>query len=150
MTIPPVRIITTVFATIVCLSACGPVPGGTLAGVTTGIPTHWSEVLDGERALCEIESRPGDPHSIQLDCFLYQDQIHVQSHRWALASWWPVESWAAIWIQQPLVRVRIGRLIFEMEALHISDPVERRQILEFRGYQPVPDGIAVFRFVPRT
>lgn len=141
---------TTVFAAIACLSACGPVPGGTLSGVSTRAPEDWSELLDGERTLCEIESRPADPHSIQLDCFLHRDQLHVQSHRWAFASWWPVESWAAIWIQEPEVRVRIGQLVFEMEALHISDPVERKTILEFRGYETAPDGIAVFRFVPRT
>lgn len=83
-------------ATIACLSACGPVPGGTLSGTLTQIPTDWSPFLVGGRALCEIESRPGDPQSIQLECFLYQGQLYLQSHRWELESWWPVESWAAI------------------------------------------------------
>lgn len=73
----------------------------------------------------------------------------MQSHRWALSSWWPVESWAAIWIQAPDVRVRIGRQIFDLHAHHVSDPVGRTKILTFRGYDPVPDGIAVFRFDPR-
>ncbi len=110
---------------------------------------HSVLLADGH-TLCEIESRLGDPHSIQLDCFLYQDQLYVQSHRWASAAWWPVESWAAIWIIKPVVRVRIGQRVFEMKALHISESVERRLILEFRGDDPVPDGIALFRFVPRT
>lgn len=150
MTTSPVRTMVAVLATIACLSACGPVPGGTLSGVVTRTPTNWAAVLEDGRSLCEIESRPTDSHSIQLDCFLYQDDVYVQSHRWALAAWWPVESWAAIWILEPMVRVRIGMQIFEMEALHISDPVERRLILEFCGYDPVPDGIAVFRFAPRS
>lgn len=135
--------------TLLLLTACGPVPGGSLSGETTTAPSDWSALLDEGRALCEIESRPAEPHSIQLECFLYRDQLYVQSHRWALASWWPVESWAAIWIQHPLVLVRIGRQIFELQATHISDPAERIEVLKFRGYDPVPDGIAAFRFDPR-
>jgi hypothetical protein len=103
-------------------------------------------MLEDGHALCEIESRPSDPHSIQLDCFLYQGHINVQSHRWALESWWPVESWASIWIQDPMVRLRIGRRLFDLRAVHISDPAEREAILAYRGYDPVPGGIAAFRF----
>lgn len=105
--------------------------------------------MEGDRALCEIESRAANPHSIQLDCFIFEGEVHVQSHRWALVSWWPVESWAAIWILEPNVRLRIGQQIFEVRAAHVSDPIGRAKVLAFRGYDPVPDGIAVFRFVPR-
>ncbi|MCP4037513.1 MAG: hypothetical protein GY733_11295, partial [bacterium] len=101
---------------ILFVSACGPIPGGTLSGSETQVPSDWTAFLDEGHSLCEIEARPSNPHSIQLDCFLYENQLHVQSHRWALASWWPVESWAAIWIQYPLVRLRVGQQIFEVEA----------------------------------
>ena len=133
----------------VCAIACGPVPGGSLSGNTTQTPDDWSMLLDGDRAFCEVESRLDDPHSIQLDCFLYEGQLHVQSHRWALSAWWPVESWAAIWIQAPDVRVRVGQQIFDLRAHHVSDPVGRTKLKTFRGYDPVPDGISVFRFDPR-
>ncbi|MFT5696933.1 MAG: hypothetical protein ACI9QQ_002915, partial [Myxococcota bacterium] len=80
---------------------------------------------------------------------LYEDGLYVQSHRWALSSWWPVESWVAIWIQEPPVRVRIGQQLFDTRALHISAPTERKAVLRYRGYDPVPDGIEVFQFIPR-
>jgi hypothetical protein len=130
--------------------ACGPVPGGTLSGTVTPAPADWSGVLGGDHAFCEIESRPADPHSIQLDCFLHDGRLYAQSHRWALSSWWPVESWAAIWIAEPDVRVRFGDRIFELRAVHVTDPAEREPILRFRGYDPVPPGIALFRFERKT
>lgn len=137
------------FVAILGLTACGPVPGGTLGGVVRSIPSDWTTVFGAERTLCEIESRPANPHSIQLDCFLYEGEPHVQSHRWALSSWWPVESWAAIWIVHPDVRLRIDQQIFEVRAIHVSDPIARSKVLQFRGYDPVPEGIEVFRFAPR-
>ena len=134
---------------LISLTACGPVPGGALGGAVRSMPGDWTTIMEGDRALCEVESRPANPHSIQLDCFVYEGELHVQSHRWALASWWPVESWAAIWILDPNVRVRIGQQLFDVHAVHVSDPIGRAKVLKFRGYDPVPDGIAVFRFTAR-
>lgn len=128
---------------------CGPVPGGALRGTVAAPPAEWSAALQDGRAFCEIESRPEDPHSIQLECFLFDGDLYVQSHRWAFASWWPVESWAEIWLEHPEVRVRLGDELFELTAVHVTDPVQRPAVLQSRGYDPVPDGIALFRFEPR-
>lgn len=132
------------------LLACGPVPGGVLFGKPAPIPPDWADVVDDGRAICEIESRAEDPHSIQLECFIYEGALYVQSHRWALASWWPVDSWATIWIEEPDVKVRIGQGLFELKAVHVTGREEREPILSFRGYDPVPEGIALFRFEPRS
>ncbi|MFI5317781.1 MAG: hypothetical protein ACHQ6T_18915 [Myxococcota bacterium] len=130
--------------------ACGPVPGGSLSGNVTPVPATWSgQVPDGKR-ICEVEARPEKPHSIQVECFVYAGQLFAQSHRWALASWWPVESWAAIWIAHPDVRVRLGDELFELRAVHVTDEAARDAVLHFRGYEPVPPGIQVFRFEPRA
>ena len=128
---------------------CGPVPGGRLAGESAAPPASWREALGGERAFCEVESRPAAPHSIQLECFVVDGRLHAQSHRWALAPWWPVESWAAIWLEHPDVRVRIGGKLYELRAVPVRDPALRDPILRERGYDPVPDGIVLFRFEPR-
>lgn len=133
---------------LILLVACGPVPGGSLRGNVEDPPADWSTALGGDKSLCEIESRAKDPHSIQLECFLYEDGLYVQSHRWALASWWPVESWAAIWIAEPDVRVRLGDEIFPMKAVQVVDPSLREAVLRLRGYEPVPEGIVLFRFEP--
>ena len=128
---------------------CGPVPGGSLDGVVAPPPADWSGLLGGDRAFCEIESRPSDPHSIQLECFLRDGVLYAQSHRWALADWWPVESWAAIWLAHPDVRVRVGESLFELRAVRVTDAALREPILKQRGYDPVPDGIVLFRLEPR-
>ena len=128
---------------------CGPVPGGALRGVVSPAPASWPEALGGDRAICEIESRPADPHSIQLECFVRDGALYVQSHRWALAKWWP-KSWAAIWLEEPDVRVRIGERIYELRAVRVIDAALRLTMLNERGYDPVPDGIVLFRFDART
>jgi hypothetical protein len=130
--------------------ACGPIPGGSLAGRVTAPPADWSTVVPEQHRFCEIESRPADPHSIQLDCFLHEGSLYVQSHRWALASWWPVESWAAVWIAHPDVRVRIGDALYELAAVRVTEGAERERVLAFRGYDPVPAGVVLFRFAPRA
>jgi len=129
---------------------CGPVPGGSLGGELAPAPGDWLGVLGGDRAFCEIESRPADPHSIQLECFVVDGALHAQSHRWALADWWPVESWAEIWLASPDVRVRVGDALYELRAVPVRDPALREPILRARGYDPVPDGIVLFRFEPRA
>lgn len=130
-------------------AACGPVPGGRLSGQVAPEPADWAAVVP-EKAFCEIEARPADPHSIQLECFLYEGALFVQSHRWALASWWPVRSWAAVWLEHPNVRLRIGDAIYEVVATRVTAAEERDPVLEFRGYDPVPLGIVLFRFTSRA
>jgi len=130
--------------------ACGPVPGGSLAGKVTPAPASWTDELPDGRKICEIESRPADPHSIQLECFTWEGGLYAQSHRWALASWWPVESWAAIWIAQPDVKVRLEDDLFELRAVRVTEAAQRDAILRARGYEPPPEGIVVFRFEHRN
>ena len=130
-------------------ASCGPVPGGPLSGTVTPVPSDWSSLLEDGRTTCEIESRPEDPHSIQVECFLYDGSLFAQSHRWALASWWPVESWAAIWIAHPAVRLRIGEQLFDMTAVHVTDAEQREAVLRHRGYYPAPAGVVAFKFEPR-
>jgi len=131
-------------------AGCGPVPGGSLRGTVAPVPADWSTLMEDGRKFCEIESRPEDPHSIQLECFLYDGSLFAQSHRWALAPWWPVESWAAVWIAHPEVRVRLGDQLFDLTAVQVTDAALREAVLRDRGYDPAPDGIVVFRFEPRT
>jgi hypothetical protein len=137
-------------AALAWLLACGPVPGGSLGGRLAPLPPDWAGVVSDGRTFCEIEARPEAPHSIQLECFLHEGSLYAQSHRWALASWWPVESWAAIWLEHPDVRVRISDALYELTAVRVPDGPERDAILGMRGYEPVPEGIVLFRFAPRA
>lgn len=134
---------------LVAVAACGPIPGGKLSGAIAPAPSDWSSVVP-DRRFCEIEARPADPHSIQLECFRWEEGLYVNSHRWALAAWWPVTSWAAVWLDHPDVRVRVGDAIYELRAARVTDTAARDAILRHRGYDPPPAGILVCRFVPRS
>ncbi len=134
---------------LVLLAACGPVPGGSLGGQPAQVPSDWSTAVEDGHTFCEVEARPEDPHSIQLDCFLYERALYVNSHRWAQASWWPVTSWAAVWLEHPNVQVRIGESLYPLVATPVTDAAERETIMRYRGYDPVPPGIVLFRFDPR-
>ncbi len=136
--------------TIALLVACGPIPGGSLAGQKAVVPSDWSTAVPESRAFCEIEARPETPHSIQLECFLHDGKLYVQSHRWVMAGWWPVQSWAGVWIEHPDVRVRLGDSLYDVKATRVTDAQERETVLAFRGYDPVPEGIVLFRFEPRS
>ena len=130
-------------------SACGPIPGGSLKGTLAPPPAQWAKVLDGDGGVCEVESRPEDPHSVQLYCFLYEGALYAQSHRWALAWWWPTESWPLVWMGHPNVKVRIGASLFELTAVYVTSDEERTPVMASVGYEPPPEGIALFRFDPR-
>ena len=88
------------------------------------------------------------PASIQLDCFVYERSLYVQSHRWA-----QVRGGGADWAcldRAPGGALRIGDSLYDVSAKAITDAPERSAILTFRGYDPIPEGIVVFRFEPRT
>ena len=130
--------------------ACGPVPGGRLSGSVDAPPPDWSGLGTGLDSICEIESRPSDPHSIQLQCYEYDGALYVHSHRWALASWYPFESWASIWLEHPDVRVRFSDSIYELHAERVGEAALRTKLLNSRGYDSVPEGILLFHLRPRS
>jgi hypothetical protein len=142
------RIGAALVASIVALS-CGPVPGGRLSGEVEALPSDWTSLTEGLDGICEVESRPADPHSIQLQCYTHEGSLYVHSHRWALASWYPFESWAEIWLEHPEVRARLGRSIYELRAEAIQERGLREAVLSSRGYDPVPEGIVLFHLRPR-
>ncbi len=137
-------------AALLIAAGCGPVPGGRLGGDVEALPTDWAPLTEGLSGICEIEARPEDPHSIQLQCYEFDGALYVHSHRWALSSWYPFTSWAAIWLDHPEVRVRFDDAIYELHAERVVDAPLRQEILRSRGYDPVPDGILLFHLRPRT
>ena len=128
---------------------CGPVPGGKLSGEAASLPADWAPLTQGLDGVCEVESRPSDPHSIQLQCYTHEAALYVHSHRWALAAWYPFESWAEIWLDEPEVRVRLGSSIYLLYAEEVTSIRRRDAVLASRGYDPVPDGIVLFQLRSR-
>ena len=112
----------TAFAVLLLAASCGAVPAGRLRGEVQPQPDDWAVLTDGLSGICEIESRPEDPHSIQLQCYEVDGVLYVNSHRWALSSWYPFTSWAAIWIEHPDVRARFSDAICGASSSHRSYP----------------------------
>lgn len=131
-------------------SACGPIPGGALEGEPTTAPASWTEEFVEDAGFCEVQSRPEEPHSVQLSCFVREGALYAQSHRWAMAPWWPTKSWPRIWLEHPDVRVRFGSSLFDLTAVHVEDSPERTATIQSTGYDPVPPGMALFRLDPRN
>lgn len=46
--------------------------------------------------------------------------------------------------------MRLDDQIFELTAVQVTDPEQREPVLRQRGYDPVPAGIVLFRFEPRS
>ena len=97
-----------------------------------------------------IPMRPEAYDAFVEDCVASYASDNVESHRWAQAPWWPVKSWAQVWIEHPEVRVRIGDSLYDLVATPLPAGEQRTAILAERGYDPVPDGIVLFRFDPRA
>ena len=49
----------------------------------------------------------------------------------------------------PEVRVRVGDSLYDLTATPVATGAQRDAILGMRGYDPVPEGILLFRFTPR-
>ena len=61
-------------AVLLCAAGCGPGARRLALGKVTPAPAAWSTELPDGKRICEIEARPDDPHSVQLECFVYDGQ----------------------------------------------------------------------------
>lgn len=98
------------------LSACeGPfifLAGGKLGGAVAETPDNWQ--LSEESGLAQLETRPSDPYSnnftyIQMNGDLY---VYAGDTR---------TNWVKNIEQSPLIRVKIGDVIYEARAVRIND-----------------------------
>jgi hypothetical protein len=55
-----------------------------------------------------------------------------------------------VWQEHPDVRVRIGDSLYDLKAVPVTPGAQRDAILGMRGYDPIPEGIVLFRFDPRA
>ena len=102
----------------VALAGCnGPLlvfPGGALGGeVVDPPPTDWSFATD---RFIELETRPGDPYSVELNYFVKDGKLYVD----------PAEGrrWLDHIRADPRVRVRLGGKVYPLKATLVDDPVE--------------------------
>jgi len=116
------------------LTGCGgPVfifPGGTMRGDVVSEPiTDWSFVED---AFVDVEFRPDDPYSVELNYFVKDGRLYVDPAAG--------RKWLEYLRADPRVRVRFGNSIYERTAVLVEDEAE------LEGFDPTR---FVYRLDPR-
>ncbi|MCR9095177.1 MAG: hypothetical protein NXI30_13235 [bacterium] len=126
--------VTLSFVLVAFVAGCGGpffmLPGGELSGEVAEAPVDdWSFVDD---AFVDIEFRPDDPYSVELNYFVRNGQLYID----------PAEgrTWLEYLREDPRVRVRFGDTIYERTAVLVEDEAE------LEGFDPKR---LVYRLDPR-
>lgn len=108
---------------LLALPACdpiGPLPGGALSGDIKASAIDW----DTARSIdtFKLETRPGDPYSINIWGVVVEENFYVASGKGAESKWVPFLA------ANPSVRLKVGDSIHELRALRIEDAFELRAV----------------------
>ena len=113
-----VRIIT-IIALCLLLSACDDpfivTSGGELSGSVSEVPEAWQ--LDEVSALAQLETRPGDPYSINLVYVQMDERLYIYAGDTRT-------NWVQHIEQDPRVRIRIDETIYPARAVRITNDDE--------------------------
>jgi hypothetical protein len=102
------------------LLACepiGPIAGGRLSGEPVSGPVDDWSFADPEPTI-QIETRPGDPHSVTVWCVAHEGRLYVPSRH-------PERKrWVKNVLEDPRVRVRVDGRLYEGVAVRVTDAAE--------------------------
>ena len=107
---------------------CGLIPGGTLEGAVTSPPADWRALEEG--APCQLELRPEDPHSVNVNCKVHDGHLYVHSLFAAR------KRWTAMAEADSRVRVQIDGRVYELRAVRVEQEAERKSVLSPDGSEP--------------
>lgn len=122
-------------------------PRGALSGAVVIAPDSWRFL--GGNELCLLETAAPQPRTVRVGCYPVEGDLYVHSHRWTDAPALFGTSWVSEVDKNQLVRVRIREQVYELRVVEVTEPAARTEILSTRGYDPVPQGIRLFRLVAR-
>jgi len=121
---------------LLALTACGPIlmiPGGELGGTVTAAPDDWS--FTDEVGTVQLETRPGDPYSVNIWCTSINGQLMIGTDR--------STAWAGYIAADPRVRLRVDGAIYELVATPTVDPRDaaafQAAIVAKYDYEPDPE-----------
>jgi hypothetical protein len=107
-------------ALLVACEPTGPMPGSTLGGNVTDVPSNWEHIDDVEVVQLETRGR----YSINLWGVVTNNQFYVASSRGDSARW------AKAIAKDSAVRLRVGANIYELMAVKITEQSERLAVAE--------------------
>ena len=118
----------------------GPFSGGRLSGTEHSTPVaDWSFVNDVES--CQLETNPEDPHSINCWCYGSGSSVYVPSSM-ILGPTQPTErEWVRNVEANPAVRLRVGKQVYDLRAVRVSDDAEYAEVLRAleEKYEAAPE-----------
>jgi len=114
------------------LAACGPLgpfPGGELSGELEREPVSDWSFLDAHETV-QLETRPDDPYSLNIWIARHGGRAYISTSL-ILGEENPAErAWVQHVGENPRVRLRVGRTLYELRALRVLDPGEAAAALE--------------------
>jgi hypothetical protein len=107
----------------------GPLSGGRLGG-----DVHPSEVADwsfvGDVTTCQLETNPDDPHSVNAWCTGWGSHLYIPTSM-ILGPTVPTErEWVQNVQTDTAVRVRIDGMVYELDAVQVTDDAEYSAVLD--------------------
>ena len=116
--------------------ACGPVgpfPGGPLWGDPVAEPVEDWTFADGSEQM-QLETRPESPYSVTVWCIVQAGRLYVPAGK-------PQgKRWVRYLLEDERVRVRVGGELYLARAVRVSEPEERRAVVEaYMSKYNVPD-----------
>lgn len=114
-------------------AACEPLdrrPGTWLSGEVAATPADWAFTDDHQEIFVETSTWYGVPHSVTTVVATVDDQLYVPSIYAEAAPFPGSKRWNKNIASDPHVRVKIGELLYELEAHPVTDDAEFQ-----RGFQ---------------
>ena len=106
------------FIGLIGLVGCGPTllfPGGMLGGDEKPAPADWT--FAEEISTIQLETRPGDPYSVNIWAVGLGDHLYVHAGK-------NRATWVEHMEEDPLVRAKLGERIFPLRASRVKEADE--------------------------
>jgi hypothetical protein len=101
------------------IAACnGPLPflsGGALKGEAQPAPEVWN--LEEDFAVCQLETRPKDPYSVNIAYTLVEGRLYINAGD-------TETEWVKHMQADPQVRLRIDDALYSLKARRVTEPAE--------------------------
>jgi hypothetical protein len=123
-------------ACVLALVACGPIgplPGGPLWGDIETEPVESWDFAARYRQI-QLETRPESPYSVNVWLLVHDGRLYVPAGKPA------GKRWVRNVLEDERVRLRVARKLYLARALRVSDPQERRALIDaYMDKYNVPD-----------